>query len=77
MKVYAVVEDHTLEVVRLFSTVAGAEAYLADYDVVWNAHQEWLNSDLCNTEDFTAPEGYDADLAIVYLSPEPIEYEVF
>ena len=77
MQVFAVVEDHTLEVVRLFASREGAEAYLADYDVVFEAHREWLDSDLYEVEDFVAPEGYDADLAGLYLSPEVIEYEVF
>ena len=77
MQVFAAVEDHTLEVVRLFASREGAEAFLADYKVVMDALAEWMDSDLYEVEDFTAPEGYDADLAGLYLSPEVIEYEVF
>jgi hypothetical protein len=77
MKVFAVVDDHTLEAIRIFSTREGAEAFLADAQVVFDAHQAWLNDEANDYLPFTAPAGYDENLVGLYLSPEPIEYEVF
>jgi hypothetical protein len=72
MKVFAVVNDES-NVLRMFSTLADAEAFVAEVKAMDALHAEWIFSPRSQREDFVAPDGLEDFIGVDIWGVEEFE----